>query len=89
MKDDRKSWMEEGEEPDIQVTEYDITSTPNDFNVLTISSFLDAGSIILPPYQRNYIWDKARASKLIELLIWGCLCRNCFFMKRQKTALLS
>ena len=66
MTDDRKTWMDEGEQTDIQLTEYDITSAPNDFNVLTISSFLEKGSIVLPPYQRNYIWDKTRASKLIE-----------------------
>ncbi|MGA9766510.1 MAG: DUF262 domain-containing protein [Rhodomicrobium sp.] len=82
--DDRKTWMEEGDEPDIQVTEYDITSTPNDFNVLTISSFLDAGSIILPPYQRNYIWDKARASKLIESLILGLPVPQLFLYEEAK-----
>ena len=71
MPDDPKTWMESEDEPDIQVTEYDITSTPNDFNVITISNFLDRGSIVLPPYQRSYVWEKARASKLIESLILG------------------
>jgi hypothetical protein len=76
--------MEDGDEPDIQLTEYDITSTPNDFNVLTISSYLGAGSIILPPYQRNYIWDKSRASKLIESLILGLPVPQLFLYEEAK-----
>lgn len=58
-------------EDGIQVTEYDITSAPNDFNVSTLISFIDGGAVVLPPYQRNYTWDKPRASKLIESLILG------------------
>ena len=71
MNDKAKTWMERQDEPDIQLTEYDITAAPNDFNVLTITNFVDQGSVILPPYQRNYTWDKGRASKLIESLILG------------------
>lgn len=67
------TWMDAADDPadGIQITEYDITSSPNDFNVSTLISFLDSGAIILPPYQRNYTWDKARASKLIESLLLG------------------
>ena len=65
-------WIEKTDEEDsIQISEYDITSTPNDFNVLTISSYIDSGSIVLPIFQRNFIWDLKRASKLIESLILG------------------
>jgi hypothetical protein len=53
------------------LTEYDLVSTPNDFNVLTIKSFLESGAVKIPRYQRNYVWDRARASKLIESLILG------------------
>ena len=53
------------------VVEYDITSTPNDFNVVTIVSFLEAGSIRLPPFQRHFTWDKQKASRLIESIIRG------------------
>ncbi|GAA3312944.1 DUF262 domain-containing protein [Arthrobacter ramosus] len=53
------------------VGEYDLVSTPNDFNVLTIKNFLDTGAVKVPRYQRNFVWDRARASKLIESLILG------------------
>lgn len=68
-----RTWMDDTSASDdgIQITEYDITSAPNDFNVSTLISFIDVGAVSLPPYQRNYTWDKARASKLIESLLMG------------------
>ncbi|MBH0098053.1 DUF262 domain-containing protein [Salinibacterium sp. NSLL150] len=53
------------------LTEYDLVSTPNDFNVMTIKSFLESGAVKIPRYQRNFVWDRARSSKLIESLILG------------------
>lgn len=53
------------------VREYSIKSTPNDFNVLTITSFMDSGAIHIPAFQRHYVWDQTRASRLIESLILG------------------
>jgi len=59
------------EADDLQIEEYDITAAPNDFNVLTIFSFLESGAVRIPGFQRNYVWDLGRASKLIESLILG------------------
>lgn len=56
---------------EIQIEEYDITAAPNDFNVLTIFSFLESSAVRIPGFQRNYVWDLGRASKLIESLILG------------------
>ena len=69
-------WFEDYAEDvdDLQVEEYDITAAPNDFNILTIHSFLESGAVRIPGFQRNYVWDIGRASKLIESLIIGpCL----------------
>ena len=51
--------------------EFDLISTPNDFNILTIKNFLDTGAVKVPRYQRNFVWDRPRASKLIESLLLG------------------
>jgi uncharacterized protein with ParB-like and HNH nuclease domain len=59
------------EEDDAQIEEYDLTATPNDFNVLTIHQFIESGAVKIPAFQRNYVWDIIRASKLIESLIMG------------------
>jgi len=73
MADDEDDWFEDyaDEEEDFQIDEYDITAAPNDFNILTIYSFLESGSVRIPGFQRNYVWDLGRASKLIESLILG------------------
>jgi hypothetical protein len=37
-----------------QIDEYDLTSSPNDFNVLTIQQFIESGAVKIPAFQRNY-----------------------------------
>ena len=46
-------------------------SSPNDFNVKTIVDFIDSGVVVIPGFQRNFVWDIKRASRLIESLIVG------------------
>jgi uncharacterized protein with ParB-like and HNH nuclease domain len=59
----QKQWFEDyaEEADDLQIEEYDITAAPNDFNVLTIYSFIEAGSVKIPGFQRNYVWDTGAA----------------------------
>lgn len=68
-------WRDIGGAPDeenaTQIEEYDLTSVPNDFNVLTICNFIESGAVKIPGFQRNYVWDLPRASKLIESLLLG------------------
>jgi uncharacterized protein with ParB-like and HNH nuclease domain len=70
---DNGEWYEDyaEENSDEQIEEYDISASPNDFNILTIFSFLESGVVKIPGFQRNYVWDIKRASKLIESLILG------------------
>lgn len=66
-------WFEDPdkEEGELQIDEYDLTSTPNDFNVVTIYNFMKSGVVKIPTIQRNFVWDIKKASKLIESLILG------------------
>jgi uncharacterized protein with ParB-like and HNH nuclease domain len=70
---EEEDWFDDYAEDadEIQIDEYDITAAPNDFNILTIYNFLEAGSVRIPGFQRNYVWDLGRASKLIESLLLG------------------
>ena len=70
---EEEEWFDDYAEgaDEIQIDEYDITAAPNDFNILTIYNFLEAGSVRIPGFQRNYVWDLGRASKLIESLLLG------------------
>lgn len=59
------------EEDGLSFQEFDITSSPNDFNVRTIVDFIESGVFRIPVFQRNYVWTINKASKLIESLILG------------------
>jgi len=67
-----QDWVDEKElsdEEDVEIIEYDLTASPNDFNVKTIFDFIESGAVIIPEFQRNYVWDIKRASRLIESII--------------------
>lgn len=74
------------EETETVVKEYDITATPNDFNILTLFSLIDNGVIKMPPFQRNYVWDEKRASKLIESIILGLPVPQVFLYEQEKNS---
>ncbi len=54
-----KDLYDEGDDEgqDISFTEYDISVSPNDFNISTIDSFVNQGIFEIPGFQRNYVWD--------------------------------
>src|SRR3954447_105746 len=88
--DDVAKWFYDYAEDvdDLQIEEYDITAAPNDFNVLTINSFLESGAVKIPGFQRNYVWDIKRASKLIESLILGLPVPQIFLYEEQRNRFL-
>ena len=53
------------------IDEFDLVSSPNDFNTKTLVDFIDSGVVNIPGFQRNFIWDVKRASRLIESMIVG------------------
>ncbi|MER3499827.1 MAG: hypothetical protein C4308_15020, partial [Chitinophagaceae bacterium] len=64
--------------------EYEVTSTPNDFNTRTIIDFIESGLFKIPGFQRNYVWDIKRASKLVESLIIGLPIPQVFLYEEGK-----
>ena len=84
---DEKWYLDIDEEDlDTSVKEYDITSSPNDFNITTLFSLIDNGIIKMPPFQRNYVWDEKRASKLIESIILGLPIPQVFLYEQKKNS---
>lgn len=79
---------EQEEQKEYPLVEYDLTSTPNDFNILTITSFIESGAVKIPGFQRNYVWDIKRASKLIESLIIGLPVPQLFLYEEAKNSYL-
>ncbi len=86
-----KSWFDEEEDlnnDDYQVREYEVTASPNDFNLSTLVSFIESGAIKIPGFQRNYVWDIKRASKLIESIIIGLPIPQIFLYEEGRNSFL-
>ncbi|ORB17725.1 hypothetical protein BST37_03040 [Mycobacterium noviomagense] len=85
----KEEWRQiDADSEDAQIDEYDLTTSPNDFNVLTIYNFVKSGSVIIPGFQRNYVWDKKRASRLIESLIIGLPVPQVFLYEEDRNKFL-
>lgn len=90
MTDVDSTWIEPelDDVDDYQIEEYELTSSPNDFNVLTIVNFIDSGAVKVPGFQRNYVWDSRRASKLIESLIIGLPVPQIFLYEESRNSFM-
>ncbi len=85
------SWHEDdsADEPsDYPVGEYEITISPNDWNIATIVNFIDSGAVKIPGFQRNFVWDLKRASKLIESIIVGLPIPQIFLYEEGRNSFL-
>lgn len=61
------------------IMEYDITTSPRDLTPASIVDMIDTGIMEVPLFQRNYVWDIKKASKLVESLILGLPVPELFF----------
>ena len=66
------------------VVEYDISVVPSDFNVMTLTQLVDNGWVRIPGFQRHFVWDLRRASKLIESLILGLPVPQLFLYEKNR-----
>ncbi len=89
---DSDTWYEGDDDStsneDVVFTEYDISASPNDFNIKTLFDFIDSGIVEIPGFQRNYVWDIKRASKLIESIIIGIPIPQIFLFQEAKNKFL-
>lgn len=61
----------EDETDEVPYVEYDISVSPSDPSLELLSSQIERGDIIIPFYQRKYVWKIEQASKLIESFLMG------------------
>ena len=83
-----EDYADEEDDGDSDVVDYDLSATPNDFNVLTLFTFIEKGTIIIPGFQRHYVWDVKKASRLIESLILGLPVPQLFLYEEARNRLL-
>ena len=81
--------VDENEEDDsYPIDQYDLVSSPNDFNTRTLVDFIDSGVVTIPGFQRNYVWDAKRASRLIESIIVGLPIPQVFLYEQDRDKFL-
>ncbi|MCM2583848.1 MULTISPECIES: DUF262 domain-containing protein [Bacillus] len=93
LRDQNEDWIEpeeldEQSESGESFEEFDITASPNDFNIKTLFDFIESGVVKIPGFQRNYVWDQNRASKLIESIIIGLPIPQIFLYERLRNKFL-
>ena len=83
-------WFADDAEDDdgIHIDHYDITASPNDFNLVTLGNFIDRGAIRIPGFQRHFVWDLPRASRLIESFILGIPVPQLFLYEESRNRFL-
>jgi hypothetical protein len=67
-----ESRVKEFEMLDIPPEQRKLHTETYDFSVSTIFEYLTTDKIVIPTFQRNYVWNRTQASRLIESLIIQC-----------------
>ena len=80
--------VDENEDDAYPIDQYDLVSSPNDFNTKTLVDFIDSGVVTIPGFQRNYVWDVKRASRLIESIIVGLPIPQIFLYEQDRDKFL-
>lgn len=58
---------------------YDITAYPSDLTLSVIHEMWGAGDIVVPDFQRNFVWTMRQSSLLIESFLMGLPVPQVFF----------
>ena len=83
MADDEIDIEEEAEEEAVSVT-YDIATYPSDFTLWGISQMWKDEDILIPDYQREFVWSMRQASLLIDSFLSGLPVPAVFFYIDEK-----
>ncbi len=67
------------------ISKYSISSYGADYTVDGLFKRIEDGSIYVPTFQRGYVWDIIRASRLIESFLLGLPVPEVFFSREPET----
>ena len=71
----------ENEELEVVPVQYSISSYGVDYTVDGLVKRLNKSDIFMPPFKRDYVWNIAEASKLIESCLLGLPIPGVFLAK--------
>lgn len=78
------STAEQSEPLDLSRSDRKLVTQPYDFPVHSLSSDIESGRIALSiQYQRQYVWDAGKASRLIESLLLNVPIPVCYFAEAE------
>lgn len=89
---DKDAWSDEientepTEEDEPDMLEFEIMNYPADTTLKGYKDMFDNKQIKIPEFQRNYVWDQVRASKLIESFLLGLPVPGIFLYKERNGA---
>ena len=86
LQEEEEFLVEETEPTDddeAQEMRYEILTFPTDFTVQVMYEKWRSGQLIIPPYQRRYVWNVPQASRLIESFLLGLPIPQVFLYREQ------
>ncbi len=75
--------LEQEEVEDETFIQYDIASYPSDHTLTGIRDLWDAGDIVIPGFQREFVWTIRQSSLLIDSFLRGLPVPPVFFTLRK------
>ncbi len=75
----------EDEDYESAPTSYEITTYPADFTLEVLNQKWKKGEVIIPDFQRRFVWKQVQASKLIESFLVGLPVPAVFFYSERKS----
>jgi hypothetical protein len=88
------AWLQQGEpeidevleeEEEVVPFQYDITTSGRDYDVFHLVTQLRNGDIVIPTFQRGYVWSLRDASRFVESLLFGLPVPNIFLSVEQES----
>ena len=85
MNSDEVTIVDDSVEEFVSIDEYSISSYGLDFDVEGIVRRYKRGDIVIPEFQRNFVWTKPQASRFIESLLLGLPVPGIFLYREIET----
>jgi len=76
---------EEEYDEEVEELQYEIASYPADFTLSVLYHKWREGQLVIPDFQRNYVWTKTQASRLIESFLLGLPVPGVFLYKERES----
>lgn len=76
------------DEDEPQNLRYDIMSFPSDFTVRVMYEKWQSGQLVIPDFERRYVWNLPQASRLIESFLLGLPIPQVFLYREHSSPIL-